>query len=827
MKDPRNKKMKKAYKFLIAASVTAIITAVTMLLINAAAPDTTDKNVIKSILINKDFTAIEVKGSLTSDYVNSHKNDSIYLFEIMPDGSASRLYETKPVTSIKATADFTYKIEFNKNEKTKLFAKYLVADKNSDGTYNIITNAHFIDNPESMAAETYPYPVYTTKKGLEIQMETDAQELGVSHTVVNVPVNEYLMTESTTDAEPFVFDNQNFYINKMKLAQLDHKIKVYSEAGIEVFLNIILTSWNNNASDKLRCLYNGDVYENSKLYAFNTQNKDSVFYMEGFFTFLAERYTRSDKQYGFAGSYIFGYEVNSNRTWNNMGPMPLDNYLNSYTTAFRIADTALRSVYLNGKIYLPLANNFNRQTNFENIIADPKLDYSGRELLEMFNEKITASGNIPWNAAINAYPSDTNSSEAWKDDAAWKSDDTPYINISNIEVLCDFLKQDIFSYRGHTRTILISECGATSNTDESSQAASIAYAYYKASAYLMIDAIIFHRHVDFVGENGANYGLWTSLQDDINSPFSKKNAYSVFKYMDTDRSLTTTSFSLQRMGIKDWKEIIPGFNEANIIKRNVYETEPASAEDNLKKYSQKTPFDFSAGDKYDFYPSDNAQYIELRLDPDTETAALYGRMSSRFPGDYMGISRVMSKDQSLKNVKYIKLKVKAEAPEGVGMLNLMFRLYNKGGEYNSAVYESVTQIEAGKWKEVVFRTENYTSIYSNADVMKIWLKPSDGKQYEGSYGIWVGSITTYSKNILGIFKYILWIILAVIIAIVIFFVYIIIRNNIHARKIKRRRALKAKMQRDRAMRQQQPPPQNNNMPNRQQFPPDNNDQRKR
>ncbi|MCL2518884.1 MAG: DUF5722 domain-containing protein [Oscillospiraceae bacterium] len=776
-----------------------------------------DSNKINSVLINKDLTAIEIKGNLTSDYVSAHKNDRIYLFEIFPYQSTSRLHELKPAADVKVSASFSFKLEFKKDNKTKLYAKYLVAEKNPDGNFTLITSARFIDNPEIAAAEKYAYPTYASKKGLKIQMDTDAQELGVSHTVINVPINEYMLVESGSNSEPYLYDNKSYFISKRELENLDKKIKVYTDAGIEVYLNIILTPVKDNTPEQLKCLYYGNIDPYVKLYAFNIQNQESVQYMQSFMTFLAERYTREDRLYGFAGSFIFGYQVNSNRAWNNMGPMSLDSYLNQYVTAFRIADTALRSVYSNGRVYVSVANNFNHSSGSADIIADPELDYSGRALLEAFNKKIADAGNIPWYLAINVYASELRNSEIWNDDGAL--DDyavTPYITMKNIGALCDFLTQETFKYNTRVRNILISEFGVHSGIDESNasaQAASIAYGFFKAQTYPMIDAIIYHRHVDHPSEN-ERFGLWMNQNNIDNAPFGKKTAYNVFKYMDTTDAMSQTAFALSQIGIKEWTDAIPGFKEANVAKRKIFTASPVLKQDIGRGIKDKLLFDFSEGSFNNFFESDNSNYLQLRQDTVSDKSMLYTSLQAQYAGEYMGISCIGSKRFNFKNVQYITFKVKVDAPVSVTSLNIMLRLYNVGDATNgNAVYESVSTVTTGRWDEVTFAVSAMTDVFSNIDGMKLWIKPTDNLKHDGTYGLWLDEVTLHSKNS-GLLDAFLWGLLILFIAFVLFVIYVIIRNLIVIQRRKRRRA--AHQARIQQMRQQQ-----NNQQPRRRPPPDN------
>ena len=406
--------------------------------------------------------------------------------------------------------------------------------------------------------------------------------------------------------------------------------------------------------------------------------------------------------------------------------------------------------------------------------------------------------------------------EIWRDEAAQDDFETHFITMKNIEVLCNFLSQDDFLYNGKTRSILISEFGVVSGMAEvysSAQAASIGYSFYKAQTYQMIDAIIYRKQVDSSSDQN-KYGLWTSKEDSINSPATKKTAYNVFKFMDTSKSLESTSFALDLLGKATWAEVIPNFKEANVIKRNLFDLIPVSIDEISRSNKKKVLNEFETGDLSDFFVSDNAYGLELREDPTSGTTMLYGRLHSPYMGDYMGVSVSADKAYNFKNVNYFTVRMKAEVPEGVEFVSVMVRMYKNGNAVDgTAAYEGVTQILPNIWNDVTFKTSAITSDYSDIDLIKVWIKPYEMKEYptEG-FGIWIEEISTYGKSSFNIFTFLLWVILIGVIGIILFFVVIIIRNTINVRKAKRRRAIqRERMMKERARQQgNRPPPQNRN-----------------
>ena len=71
----------------------------------------------------------------------------------------------------------------------------------------------------AFADYVYPYPEFASKKGLAFRYLSDASALGVSHTVLTVPINEYFVSESE-DAAFFDHCGRTYYSIRRALPHL-------------------------------------------------------------------------------------------------------------------------------------------------------------------------------------------------------------------------------------------------------------------------------------------------------------------------------------------------------------------------------------------------------------------------------------------------------------------------------------------------------------------------------------------------------------------------------------------------------------------------------
>ena len=754
---------------------------------------------------------LDIDAALSKGDADSLSGENIYLFELYPYQSASRIAELAPVAHTKAKQKMSFSLDCEANSQ-RLFAKFLIARRLQDGAYTLLGFAHYVDNIEMAAQRTYDYPSYASKKGLYTQLMSDAQELGITHTVINVPVNEYIMTENTVNTVQYIYGNTNYYVRRDKLELLDYKIKQFTEAGVNCYLNILLTPKSDEIPAALSCLYmEGAVSPEAVLFGVNTKSRDASLYFESFLNFIAQRYTSPDREYGFAGSFIIGYQINSNRSYNHMGSMSMDSYLNNYTVVYRMADTAIRSVYSNAKLYVSLANNFGTAAAEPSFNTDANLDYSSREILEGFVEKMKISGDLPWNVAFNAYPSDPALTDFTSDPLCTKSADTQYISMNNIEVLSDFLATDAMLYKENKRLLTVSGFGINSGEDisgYSAQAAMYVLAYYKAEFSPDIEALIYYRHVDNESEVGLNYGLWTTSQGTAFDPVEKrtvtafvpaerKTIYEVFKNIDTELSETTAVFALKILGAPEWKTIIPLYDKNKLVKRHVVTASVIDPANIAKMGGGEVLYDFTRGSLGGFYPTDNAEYIELRVNrrlPTTDTASshdtsmLYAKMFTSTPSEFMGIGCHLETPLKIKDASCISFRVMPVAPEGSGTLDVMVRFYKNGDAVTPAiVYSGISVLHPDSWTNLGFDVSKLSKYTQDIDGMKIWIRPSDGQlHYTGEYGLWVESITIFGASG-SVWHVILWILLIFVLAVAAFVAFLFIRNyRIRAKAAKRR-----------------------------------------
>jgi Family of unknown function (DUF5722) len=463
-------------------------------------------------------------------------------------------YETAPSGPPLAGApagEYEFELPRYQGGRDRAYSKFLVT---GDGPAR-----HVTDLPSQ---RDFAFPQPATKKGLQVQMVDDAEELGIGHAGINLALDQYLYrTEVPGDTIAFESGGRTFHFRAGAVRALDRQVKALSDNGVLVNLILILydNPRQNSPNDVL--MHPDAARGHGTVYAFNTKTAEGVAHFTAAMEFFTERYTRPDQRYGRAVGFIVGNEVDAQWVWQNMGEKTAEAFMEDYARTVRLTWIAARKAYARARVYISL-------THFwaQAFAAEPLRYYPGRQVIDLMEAISARGGDFPWHVAQHPYPEDLFDPAFWHDTTATDSFDTPRITFKNLDVLTRYLDPG--------RRIILSEQGfhtpSTTQEDERLQAAAYALAYYKVRFLDRIDSFILHRHVDHKQEGGLRLGLWTWDEDrpQASSPGARKHLYEVFRDIDTDRSLAATEFAKPVIGIQDWAELVPGFDPGALADRD-------------------------------------------------------------------------------------------------------------------------------------------------------------------------------------------------------------------------------------------------------------------
>ena len=394
-------------------------------------------------------------------------------------------------------------------------------------------------------ADSFPQP--PSIKGLQVQMTDDAVALGIHHAGLNINITALIDLKSKPGNPTRTVDGQTFSFNEHYLKSLDSQIKPLSDKGIMVYAIVLSYPSKKPEIDEI-------ALHPYSIAAFNVKTPTGRAWLRAVTELMAERWSGNHPEHGRIWGWIVGNEVNSHWLWYNLGRKPLSETVTEYAKAFRIVHESVRKAVLHARLYIPFDHHWADSMN--GISAEEATP--GRDFMDNFAKQIRESGDLDWNVAAHPYPEDLGNPRAWADKTIKSDDNTNKVTFKNLEVLSHHLHRPELLWQGKPRRIILSEQGfhtLLKPEGESLQAAAYAYAWEKCRRLALIDAFIYHRHVDHAKEGGLRLGLWRNAPNSISEPHSKKQIWELFRLAGTPEWDVEAAKLLPVTGLKSWAEL--------------------------------------------------------------------------------------------------------------------------------------------------------------------------------------------------------------------------------------------------------------------------------
>lgn len=414
----------------------------------------------------------------------------------------------------------------------------------------LLCRASWANDVVGAATQEIPRLYPANKKGLagvtfkEGIFEDDIEELGITASTINVPLGRIVVVGNN----PIVYEHQGkkWHYNRATIQSFDKKIKWMTERNIVISAILLV--------DKYAGVLVHPDYNTAGIYSMGNMNSEvGTDAYRALVSFLAERYSRPDREHGWITHWVVFNEVDQGWIWTNMGDQPIQLYMDAYNKAMRLTWLEARRHNPTAEVFISLTHHWQYKP------ADAFRVYPPRTLLDRLALYSKAVGDYQWGVAYHPYPQSLLNSRTWEDGSVTASFDTPYITPKNIEVLDAYLHQSQFLYQGEPRTVLLSEQGFhTPDYSEASmrdQAAAIAYTWEKILPLETVESFHYHRWVDHPQEGGLKLGLRTLPE--TNKPYGdrKEPAFSVFSALETDAHEEAIAPLKEELGIKNWEEI--------------------------------------------------------------------------------------------------------------------------------------------------------------------------------------------------------------------------------------------------------------------------------
>jgi len=519
-----------------------------------------------------DANSIQIRGNLSADW------DQVYLCQALPDQilfgpfmdpqPRSVLSPNPPIlhefrfahTLPEQKGNFALKIpRFIRSgsiQQDRLFSRWVIGRKDTryrGNRYQLLSHARWSDPQAALWNEPAEKPA--SKKGIGAlginRPLEDLDQLGISSATVNIVLNELILPANRIPSIPYQLNGKTYSFNPSYVEQLDQILREASRRNIITAAIILIKKDRAGGGPGNPAGYLAHPKcEKSAIYAMaNVSQPEGIEYYQTALDFLANRYSRPDKQYGRIHHWIIHNEVDMGFQWTSAGQIGPLTYMDLYQKSMRIAYLTARKYNANAKVFISL-------THYWNWTPFPERGYRPRQLLEILLDQCKAEGDFQWAIAYHPYPQSLLEPKTWLDKKANFTFETPYITPHNIEVLDAWVKREYTWFEGRTQRIVwLSEQGFNSPdyspASLSDQAAGMAYAWKKIRPLDSIETFIYHNWVDNEQEDGLHIGL-RKLPADNQEP---KPIWYLYRDLETPEEEAACEFAKDLIGIDDWDQV--------------------------------------------------------------------------------------------------------------------------------------------------------------------------------------------------------------------------------------------------------------------------------
>ena len=504
-------------------------------------------------VVNAGQREIQIEGRVSGNTTN------YVLVEIPMHAEATELRQFPTVQSLLINPNGSFSAKISRHElsaggsRDHLLSRWAVARKAGDG-FELMSRAHYADMVQ--AIQELPEEKPRNRKGLGALWSgrplSDLDDLDIGSVTVNINLNSLVRTTPGDGLTPFDYAGRTWYANNSYVVTLDNTMLEASKRKIIVSAIILISQASGaGAGDFARMIAHPDA-DPSGIYVMpNMTSEDGIKAYGAAVDFLAQRYSRPDRQFGRIHHWIVHNEVDMGWIWTNAGEKTALRYMDLYHKSMRLAHLIARQYDPHAKAFISLTHHWHIQTapNF----------FDSRTMLERLLEFCRAEGDFEWAIAYHPYPQDLFRSRSWEDTDATFTFNTRKITYKNLEILDAWVRRPEMMFKGRqVRTVHLSEQGVNSKDySEKSlndQAAGMAYAWKKLEPLKSIEVFHYHNWVDNRGEGGLRIGL-RKFPDEPGDPLGKKPVWEIFRAVGTTNEAATIDFAKEMIGIKSWSEV--------------------------------------------------------------------------------------------------------------------------------------------------------------------------------------------------------------------------------------------------------------------------------
>ena len=474
--------------------------------------------------------------------------------------------KTTKGNTLKISASFSSDDAF----KSASMSKYAVVIKRNHA-YEVVSTIRFMNNPDCFASAKdsfkgnywgyYENYKITSKKGIQEVSDSYTEELRVQHILLNVDIQDLVWIRPYSGYVPYRYKGKTYYFSDLQaLKKTIYDLhdwgstegNAYGEGHTRNVTLVLLMSWKYNS---LSYLIHPDARTKgaAPYYSLNTKDEAARDTYEALFCYLGEELGQTKER---VNNWTLGNEINSCNAWNYVGNMSFNDYVANYAQAFQLLNQGIKRTAKSPRLFISL----------DHCWDTANAGYTGKSFLDQFASYMNqAAPSIQWNVNYHPYSQPLTNTEFWTDNST--TSNTSYISMKNIQILTNYLStlEQKYGKISNSIRVILGEIGFSgtggNHYSEQAQAAALGYGYYIAMFNKRIDSYIIRAYLDDSSETSS--GLYLGLRQK-NSKQPAKEAYSVYKNLDTGSSIKTMNSYLKLIGISDWKSTISEFDASKL-----------------------------------------------------------------------------------------------------------------------------------------------------------------------------------------------------------------------------------------------------------------------
>lgn len=729
-------------------------------LVSCGSGESVTENAVTAVSL--DGERMEVKATLTEDFLDTFEGDEICLLELTSDLDAtSDLRELIPLGTCAPKSHPNFSFDLYDGVRTRLYSTFVLASYDEEADeYVLLTEPASVSEDELTRGASASDEGERSVKGIASADPAEAIRLGVSHTVIRVQMDKLLLSGWQEGAVPYIWNGTTRYLNGDELEALDADVAAYAEADVHVYLQFVLAHDGvvvEEAEDEEaasrdkdkpvvetvgvpREIYPTGVAKITPICPVNMADRTSADIMEGFFDFMASRYVGSEGAEEDGGnnpydaadvSFIIGDDANEGGGFADGKSMLLSEYVTNYEKLVRLANIAVKSHDPSGRVYISLSSR--RSGGGQGTTGK----WSIHSFLTAFTAETRARGNYSWHVACDLY---ADMPTVWLSDPSADSNRMTARSFDNLTDLLEGAKY--FTPDEQMRRVVLTDYRIPSVTEgvetESRQAASYAYAYRSVVANGQVEALIYGCYED---DDKAASGLRVDVdtkgdEGEENVRAGKSRAiYDVFVRIDTSASGDADEevTRIIKRGYEDLLEDTEG----------IYTVELVSGDVSTDSYDADAGEDawmsFRGGDLHGFEGASSLSYLELRRSADATYATLHARFDRTETADPMGVrTRLTGKDLEGKARLHVDLYAGCVDEDARASVPVTLRLERPATGSTTdgkgrVIYEATAEgIRGGRWQTVTFDISDFEDFLRSSDevILSLWIDDESGVSYE-------------------------------------------------------------------------------------------------